>query len=48
MEHVNNAKAALVAFFGFLTAVFGWFGWLVILLFLCIIHQFSSISRIFC
>lgn len=35
MEHINNAKAALVAFFGFLTAVFGWFGWLVILFFLC-------------
>ena len=35
MEHINNAKAALVAFFGFLTAVFGWFGWLVVLFFLC-------------
>ena len=42
MEHINNAKAALVAFFGFLTAVFGWFGWLVILFFLCMVIDYLT------
>lgn len=35
MEHINTVKAALVAFFGTLTAFFGWFGWLVVLFVLC-------------
>lgn len=42
MEHVNNAKAALVGFFGFLTAAFGWFGWLVILFFLCMVIDYLT------
>lgn len=42
MEHVNNAKAALVGFFGFLTAFFGWFGWLVILFFLCMVIDYLT------
>ena len=35
MEHINTVKAALVAFFGALTAFFGWFGWLIVLFILC-------------
>ena len=35
MEHINTLKASLVAFFGALTAIFGWFGWLVVLFILC-------------
>lgn len=35
MDHINSIKASLVAFFGGLTAFFGWFGWLVILFILC-------------
>lgn len=31
MEHINTFKVSLVAFFGALTAVFGWFGWLVVI-----------------
>lgn len=35
MDHVNSAKASIVAFFGALTAIFGWFGWLVVMFVLC-------------
>ena len=35
MDHINTLKASIVAFFGALTAAFGWFGWLVIMFFLC-------------
>lgn len=35
MERVNDMKAAVVGFFGLLTAALGWFGWLVVLFFLC-------------
>lgn len=35
MERVNDMKAAIVGFFGLLTAALGWFGWLVVLFFLC-------------
>ncbi len=30
MEHVNHIKAAVTAVLGLLTALWGWFGWLVI------------------
>lgn len=42
MEHANNMKAALVGFFGFLTAAFGWFGWLVVLFFLCMVIDYLT------
>lgn len=35
MDHINSLKASLVAFFGALSAFFGWFGWLVIVFILC-------------
>lgn len=35
MDHINSFKASLVAIFGAMTAIFGWFGWLVILFILC-------------
>lgn len=31
MENINTFKVSLVAFFGALTSVFGWFGWLVLI-----------------
>lgn len=31
MDHINTIKVSLVAFFGALSAVLGWFGWLVII-----------------
>ncbi len=31
MEHINTVKAALTSFLGLLTALWGWFGWLVLL-----------------
>lgn len=30
MEHINGIKAAVTAFFGMLTALWGWYGWLVL------------------
>lgn len=42
MEHTNNTKTALVGFFGFLTAAFGCFGWLVILFFLCMVIDYLT------
>ena len=42
MDHINSMKAAVVAFFGALTAVFGWFGWLAILFFLCMVIDYLT------
>ena len=42
MEHINTLKASLVAFFGALTAIFGWFGWLVVLFFLCMVIDYLT------
>ena len=42
MEHINTLKASMVAFFGALTAIFGWFGWLVILFFLCMVIDYLT------
>ena len=30
MDHVNRIKAAVTAVLGLLTALWGWFGWLVV------------------
>lgn len=42
MDHINSMKAAVVAFFGALTAAFGWFGWLVIMFFLCMVIDYLT------
>lgn len=42
MEHINTLKASLVAFFGALTAIFGWFGWLVVLFILCMAIDYAT------
>lgn len=42
MERVNDMKAAIVAFFGLLTAALGWFGWLVVLFFLCMAIDYAT------
>lgn len=42
MEHINTLKASIVAFFGALTAIFGWFGWLVILFVLCMVIDYLT------
>ena len=35
MEHINGFKAAVAAVLGGLTALWGWFGWLVLAWLLC-------------
>lgn len=42
MEQINTWKVSVVAFFGGLTALFGWFGWLVILLFACMLIDYLT------
>lgn len=42
MEHINTLKASLVAFFGALTAIFGWFGWLVVLFIFCMAIDYAT------
>lgn len=42
MDHINTLKASVVAFFGALTAAFGWFGWLVIMFFLCMVIDYLT------
>lgn len=42
MERVNDMKAAIVGFFGLLTAALGWFGWLVVLFFLCMAIDYAT------
>lgn len=42
MERVNDMKAAIVTFFGLLTAALGWFGWLVVLFFLCMAIDYAT------
>lgn len=42
MDHINSMKATVVAFFGALTAFFGWFGWLVIMFILCMVIDYLT------
>ena len=42
MEHINTLKASIVAFFGALTALFGWFGWLVIMFIVCMVIDYAT------
>ena len=42
MEHVNTLKAALSAFCAALTALWGWFGWLVIAWISCMAIDYAT------
>ncbi|BFK87483.1 hypothetical protein I4200191B4_17890 [Pseudoflavonifractor gallinarum] len=42
MEHVNTLKAALSAFCAALTALWGWFGWLVIAWIACMAIDYAT------
>ena len=42
MEHVNTFKAALSAFCAALTALWGWFGWLVLAWLLCMALDYGT------
>lgn len=42
MEHVNRFKAALAAFLAALTALWGWFGWLVVAWVVCMAIDYAT------
>ena len=42
LEHVKTAKAAVSAFFAVLTALWGWFGWLILLWFVCLVLDYLT------
>ena len=42
MEHVNGFKAAVVGVLGCLTALWGWFGWLVIAWVACMVLDYAT------
>ena len=44
MEHVNGIKAAVVGVVGCLTALWGWYGWLVTAWVACMALPFFSLS----
>jgi len=46
MEHANTFKLSVVGFFGALTALFGWFGWMVIVFFACMILDYITGSLV--
>ena len=42
MEHINGFKAAVAAMLGGLTALWGWFGWLVLAWLLCMALDYGT------
>lgn len=42
MEQINNAKATVAAICGALTALWGWFGWLVVAWVVCMAIDFAT------
>ena len=42
MEHVNAFKAAVAAFCGALTALWGWFGWVVVAWVVCMVIDYAA------
>lgn len=42
MEHINGFKAAVVGVLGCLTALWGWFGWLVLAWLLCMVLDYAT------
>ena len=42
MEHVNGIKAAVVGVLGCLTALWGWFGWLVLAWVACMLLDYAT------
>jgi len=42
MEHINGFKAAVAAVVGCLTALWGWFGWLVVAWVVCMLLDYGT------
>ena len=42
MEHINGIKAAVVGILGCLTALWGWFGWLVLAWVACMVLDYAT------
>ena len=42
MEHINGIKAAVVGVLGCLTALWGWFGWLVVAWVACMVLDYAT------
>ena len=42
MEHINGIKAAVVGVLGCLTALWGWFGWLVLAWVACMVLDYAT------
>ena len=42
MEHINRIKAAAVGVLGCLTALWGWFGWLVVAWIGCMVLDYAT------
>ena len=46
MEHINGFKAAVAAVLGGLTALWGWFGWLVLAWLLCMALDYGTAAAL--
>ena len=44
MEHINGIKATVVGVLGCLTALWGWFGWLVLAWVACMVLDYGGPS----
>ena len=42
MEHINGIKATVVGVLGCLTALWGWFGWLVLAWVACMVLDYAT------
>ena len=45
MDHINGFKAAVAAVLGCLTALWGWFGWLVVAWVACMLLDYATGTR---
>ena len=42
MEHINGIKGTIAAVLGCLTALWGWFGWLVVAWVICMLLDYAT------
>ena len=48
MEHINGIKGTIAAVLGCLTALWGWFGWLVVAWVICIVADYATVPSPLC
>lgn len=46
MEHINKAKTSITSAIAILTALWGWFGWVVVLFVCCMAADYATVKSL--